>query len=65
MKPTQTPKDADKLAQDVLGALLWMSAHKLTFPPKRIDLEVCTVCGALERADRACQVCLATRRAAA
>lgn len=66
MKSIQpTSAEGDQLARDLLGTLLWISAHKLTYPPKKIDLEVCTICGALERADRACQVCLATRRAAA
>lgn len=57
--------EGDQIARDLLGTLLWMSARKLTYPPKRYEFEICAVCGALERADRACQVCIATRRAAA
>jgi hypothetical protein len=66
MSPRLRPTEEDEIARDVLGALLLISARGLYHPPRqRPALDVCGVCGALERADRPCQVCAATRRAVA
>lgn len=58
--------EADALALAVVGVLHNISREQLrsTLTDGRVPLDVCGVCGALERADRACQVCLARRRAA-
>jgi recombinational DNA repair protein RecR len=62
----RSPDEAAEVRQDVLGILHQMAVTLTrTRPHSRPALEVCGTCGALERADRPCQVCAATRRAAA
>jgi recombinational DNA repair protein RecR len=62
----RNPDHATAVRQDVLGVLHQMAVTLArTQPRNRPALDVCGACGALERADRPCQVCAATRRAAA
>jgi hypothetical protein len=50
MSPRLRPTEEDEIARDVLGALLRISARGLYNPPRqRPALDVCGVCGALER----------------
>jgi ribosomal protein L32 len=57
------PVEGDRITQEVVDILSALTMSRLTRPPKNVELDVCATCGSLERADRACQVCLARRRA--
>ena len=59
-------READKCATDLVEVLRslarWQVFARLNHP---VELDVCSACGSLERADRACQVCQARRVVAA
>lgn len=61
----QSEADLDVMARDVFRITQILRAWQVTqVEPRPVSLDVCAACGALERADRACQVCKARRRAA-